>query len=110
MSILTGERTHRTVVRVGRNAKKYRSHKKNAPRGKKTIMDDGQYRRDEDREIIFKPINRDEAKGRIRRYVTRHPGSLTSEIIESLAIDPIMLVDILEELKSEGLVLSQAVE
>ena len=63
-----------------------------------------------DQEITFRFIGKDEAKNQIREYIAQHPGSLTSEIIEALKIDPITTADTLEELKREGLVLSQAVE
>jgi hypothetical protein len=97
-------------LQSNKNVKKYGSRKSNIPKGKKTTMSTRQYHRHKDQEITFRSIGKDEAKNQIREYITQHPGSLTSEIIEALRIDPLTTVDILEELKHEGLVLSQAVE
>jgi hypothetical protein len=111
LSILTDKRTHKiSGLRLNRNVKKYGARKNNIPKGKKTTMSTRQYHRHKDQEITFRSISKDEAKDQIRQYITQHPGSLTSEIIEALRIDPITTVDTLRELKHEGLVLSQAVE
>jgi hypothetical protein len=111
LSILTDKRTHKIhSLRVNRNVKKYGSRKNNIPKGKRTRMGTRQYHKHKDQEIKFRLISKDEAKNQIREYITQHPGSLTSEVIEALRIDPITTADTLEELKREGLVLSQAVE
>jgi hypothetical protein len=110
LSILTDNGTRRIGLRLNRNVKKYGSRKNNIPRGKRTTMNNRQYHRQSDQEITFRSISKDEAKNEIRQYVIKHPGSLTSEIIEALRIDPITTADSLEELKHEGLVLNQPIE
>jgi predicted ArsR family transcriptional regulator len=44
----------------------------------------------------------DEAKRRIEEYIYKHPGSKTSEITDSLRINPEQAMDILNDLKKEG--------
>jgi hypothetical protein len=61
--------------------------------------------------ITFRDIDKAEAKKEIQNYLNEHPeGSLTSRIIESLRIDPLLTSNILEELKHEGLALSKSIE
>lgn len=112
MSILTKKRTQKiSGLQSYRNVKKYGIRKNNIPKGKRMTMNNRQYHKSKDQEITFNPISKDEAKNKIKQYIIQHPeGSLTSEIIEALRIDPVTTVDTLQELKREGLVLSQAVE
>ncbi|MDP9288176.1 MAG: hypothetical protein M3P08_08265 [Thermoproteota archaeon] len=64
-----------------------------------------------EQEISFRNISKTEAKNEIQQYINKHPhGSLTSEIIEALRINPLVAVDILEEMKQEGSAFSKAVE
>jgi len=44
----------------------------------------------------------DEAKRRIEECIYKHPGSKTSEITDSLRINPEQAMDILNDLKKEG--------
>ena len=44
----------------------------------------------------------DEAKRRIEECIYKHPGSKTSEITDSLRINPEQAMDILNGLKKEG--------
>jgi len=62
-------------------------------------------------EINFRSIDKADAKKEIQNYINKHPeGSLTSKIIETLRIDPLLTSDILEEMKQEGLTFSKPVE
>jgi hypothetical protein len=64
-----------------------------------------------EQEISFRNINKREAKNEIQEYINKHPqGSLTSEIIEALRINPLIAEDILEEMKQEGSTFSKLVE
>lgn len=111
MSILTNKKTHKIPdLRLNRNVKKYGPRKNNISKGKRTTLSTRQYHKNKDQEITFRSISKDDAKNQIRQYIIQHPGSLTSEIIEALRIDPITTADTLHELKDEGLVLSKAVE
>jgi hypothetical protein len=98
-------------LQLKRKVKKHGIHNYNIHRGKRTTMSRAPHYSSKPQEITFKSISKDDAKDQIRRYITQHPeGSLTSQIIEALRIDPITTVDTLEELKHEGLVLNQAIE
>ncbi|MFZ0512238.1 MAG: hypothetical protein WAM14_11580 [Candidatus Nitrosopolaris sp.] len=61
-------------------------------------------------EIILKRFDRDTAKKQIYDLINRNPKSRTSAIIERLRINPIQATEILEELESEGFVLSNNIE
>jgi len=52
--------------------------------------------------IEFKVLPREEAVKLIEDYIEKHPGCLTSEIIEALQLDPSLVVDILRELEEKG--------
>jgi len=52
--------------------------------------------------IELRSISKEEAKAEIKEYVFKHPGCLTSKIVEDLKLDPVLVVEILEELKREG--------
>lgn len=91
--------------------KKHGIRNHNIHRGKRAAMTPRRQYEVKNQEITFRSISKNDAKDQIRRYITQHPqGSLTSEIIETLRIDPITTVDTLEELKQEGLVLNQPIE
>jgi Mn-dependent DtxR family transcriptional regulator len=55
-------------------------------------------------------IDKATAKSEIQEFINKYPGSLTSEIIEKLRIEPPFAVDVLRELKNEGLPVSQPVD
>lgn len=52
--------------------------------------------------IEFRELSEEEARKLILDYIENHPGCLTSEIIESLGIDPVLVGRILKELEEEG--------
>lgn len=60
--------------------------------------------------IEFKVLPRKEAVKLIEDYIEKHPGCLTSEIIEALQLDPSLVVDILRELEEKGEVESREPE
>ena len=60
--------------------------------------------------IEFKVLPREEAVKLIEDYIEKHPGCLTSEIIEALQLDPSLVVDILRELEEKGEVESREPE
>jgi hypothetical protein len=60
--------------------------------------------------IHLKRMDRDEAKRQIHQFISKNPGSKTSQIIEKVGIDPELAVEILKELKAEDFVLSKPIE
>jgi len=98
-------------LQLKRKVKKHGIRNHNTYRGKGLAMTPGRHYEVKSQEITFRSISKDDAKDQIKRYINQHPnGSLTSQIIEALRIDPITVVDTLEDLKREGLVLNQAIE
>jgi CDP-glycerol glycerophosphotransferase (TagB/SpsB family) len=62
------------------------------------------------RSITFRyNIEKSIAKSEIQNFVNKHPWSLTSEIIEQLRIEPPLAINVLKELKKEGLTVSKPV-
>jgi len=59
-------------------------------------------------ELDFIPIS--EARYMVDTYIKRHPGCTTSEIIESLRLDPSVIVEVLKLLGEEGKVKREEVE
>jgi predicted transcriptional regulator len=57
--------------------------------------------------IHLRKIRKDTAKQLIHEFIIRNPGSMTSEIIERLRIDPVLAVETLKELKQNDSVLSR---
>jgi|Deesub1362A_J573_1020465.scaffolds.fasta_scaffold00834_20 DNA-binding MarR family transcriptional regulator len=55
-----------------------------------------------DEELIFKEMSEDEARKLVLDYIEKHPGCLTSEIIENLGLDPLLVGKILKQLEEEG--------
>jgi hypothetical protein len=60
--------------------------------------------------IHLKTMDREKAKREIHQFITKNPGSKTSQIIEKVGIDPELAVEILKELKAEDCVLSKPIE
>lgn len=52
--------------------------------------------------IVLREIPEEEARKLILDYIEKHPGCLTSEIIENLALDPLLVGRILRQLEKEG--------
>jgi len=50
----------------------------------------------------YHTLEPDEAKRRIEECIYKHPGSKTSEITDSLRINPEQAMDILNDSKKEG--------
>jgi Mn-dependent DtxR family transcriptional regulator len=55
-------------------------------------------------------IEKSTAKNEIQDYINNNPGALTSDVIEKLRIEPPLAVEIIQELKNEGLIVSQPLE
>jgi predicted transcriptional regulator len=53
-------------------------------------------------ELEFRDISEDEARKLILDYIEKHPGCLTSDIIEGLGLDPLLVGKILKQLEEEG--------
>jgi hypothetical protein len=59
------------------------------------------------RVIHLRKMRKDTAKQLIREFINQNPGSLTSEIIEGLRIDPVLAIETLKELKQDDSVSSR---
>jgi hypothetical protein len=94
------------TVQLNNKIKKPRFRSYRIRRGRRMIQS-----RTNEQEISFRNINKTEAKKEIQNYINEHPeGSLTSKIIETLRIDPLLTSNILEEMRQEGLTFSKPVE
>lgn len=82
--------------------------KKNDPNFVRELFDESYISTKE--EIPLSSMSPEQAKVAINEYIMNHPGCRTSEIAENLNIDPLEVVEILKELKKEGLVQSKAIE
>ena len=60
--------------------------------------------------IDLRVIPESEAKKVIKKYISEHPGCITSEIIENLELDPALAVQALNLLEEEGKVRGEEVE
>jgi len=60
--------------------------------------------------IDLRVIPESEAKKVIKKYISEHPGCITSEIIENLELDPALAVEALNLLEEEGKVRGEEVE
>jgi Mn-dependent DtxR family transcriptional regulator len=60
--------------------------------------------------IHLRRMRKGMAKQLIHEFITRNPGSMTSEIIERLRIDPVLAVQTLKELKQDDSVISKPLE
>lgn len=60
--------------------------------------------------IEFRILPKEKAMKLIKEYIEKNPGCLTSEIIESLQLDPSLVVEILGELEKSGEVESRESE
>jgi len=57
----------------------------------------------EEEEIKFRKIPEEEAKELVKKYISENPGCLTSEIIEELQLDPLLVAKVLKQLE-EGVI------
>ena len=61
-------------------------------------------------EINLRTINRDEAKKQVQEYVMANVGCKTSDIIMNLELDPVLVMEILKELKDQNFIQSKSIE
>jgi len=55
-----------------------------------------------DKPIKLRTISVEEAKQILHKYIRKHPGSKTSDLILKLALDPKVVVEALSQLSAEG--------
>jgi hypothetical protein len=53
-------------------------------------------------ELVFRSVGEEEAKREIENFVRKKPGSLTSDIVQELQIEPEIVIRILNQLNKEG--------
>ena len=53
-----------------------------------------------DEVVEFRTLDKDVAQIEILDFIKQHPGALTSEIIDSLNLDPLLVMEILKKLKA----------
>lgn len=59
----------------------------------------------EEEVIELRVLDKQKARNMILEYVNTHPRCLTSDIIMELELDPDLVIDVLDELESEGAVI-----
>lgn len=62
-------------------------------------------RQEEGEAISLVSIPREEAIKKIKSYIDEYPDCTTSDIIYELGLDPVLVLDVLDELQNKGLIM-----